>query len=675
MEKKIIAILVCILFFGASVCPSITGYDKHVEKIDYIQDEHETLNLKNDNYNNLIKQAIKSGIISSNNWSEQDKLLPSDGAANEGFGRAASIDGNTALIGALHDDLGGDSGSAYVFTRSGSDWTQQAKLLASDGADDDWFGRSVSLDGDTALIGASVDINDGNGLGSAYVFTRSGTNWTQQAKLLPSDGAEGDWFGYSVSIDEDYALMGAWGDDDNGDWSGSAYVFTRSGTNWTQQAKLLASDGAEGDWFGKSVSLDGDTALIGTPHDDDNEFWSGSAYVFTRSGTDWTQQAKLLASDGAEGDRFGGSVSLDSDTALIGAPCDSNNKIESGSAYVFTRSGTNWTQQAKLLPPVEDETGKGHFGQGVSIDKDYAIIGQPWYYGIEGSGSAYVFTRSGSDWTQQAKLLPSDGAPSDLFGLSLSIDNNYALIGAHRDQDNGENSGSAYIFVNRVPDFTIDGLSPIDLNVTDADGRFINKTFSNIPGAIYTEEDLDGDGELDDRVFIPDAIDGLYTIEVIPEPDAEPTDTYSLKTTFMAVVYNLATDVMIQDIPPEGYNISWPDKPSTPDGPPGGKVGETYTYTSFTSDPDGDDVYYLFDWGDGTDTGWIETGEANHTWSKKGSYKIKVKAKDTHDFESRWSDPLVVTMPRDKAMTNSLLLCFLERFPILQLLFQRLGLQ
>jgi len=160
-------------------------------------------------------------------------------------------------------------------------WPQQDKVAASDGAADDYFGHSVSIDGDYALIGAERDDDSGYWRGSAYVFKRSGTTWTEEAKLTASDGADGDQFGVSVSIDGDYALIGAYCDDDNGEESGSAYVFKRSGTTWTEEAKLTASDGADGDCFGHSVSIDGDYALIGAMFDDDNGEDSGSAYVFT----------------------------------------------------------------------------------------------------------------------------------------------------------------------------------------------------------------------------------------------------------------------------------------------------------------------------------------------------------------------------------------------------------
>jgi hypothetical protein len=225
-----------------------------------------------------------------------------------------------------------------VFTRTGTTWTQQAKLIASDGVTEERFGIELALEGDTALIGSETSDN-GAYSGSVYVFTRTGTTWTQHQKLLASDGAALDWFGFYISLSGDTALFSAAQDDDNGDNSGSAYVFTRIGTNWSQQAKLIASDGAAGDRFSEyAVSLDGDTALIGAAYDDDNGANSGSAYVFTRTGTTWTQQQKVTASDGAANDLFGVSVCLSGGTALITACQDDDNGNESGSAYIFTKS-------------------------------------------------------------------------------------------------------------------------------------------------------------------------------------------------------------------------------------------------------------------------------------------------------------------------------------------------
>ncbi len=380
-------------------------------------------------------------------WLENAKLLPADGVEGDWFGFSVFISGDTAVVGAMWDDDNGtDSGAVYVFTRSGGVWTQQAKLLSADGTSNDGFGRSVSVSGDTAVIGAWGDADNGTASGSAYVFVRSNGVWTQQAKLLPADGAGGDWFGESVSISGDTAIIGARRDTDNGSNSGSAYVFVRSGDVWTQQAKLLPTDGADGDWFGFSVSISGDTALIGAFSDDnENGINSGSTYVFTRSGGVWTQQVKLLPTDGAGEDWFGWSVSVSGDTAVIGAHQDGDNGIHSGSAYVFTHTGGVWTQQAKLLP--SDGAAEDGFGWSVSINGDTAVVGAK-EDDDNGpvSGSAYIFTRSSDTWTQQAKLLPADGAADDEFGRSVSISGDTAVIGAWGDDDNGSKSGSAYIF-------------------------------------------------------------------------------------------------------------------------------------------------------------------------------------------------------------------------------------
>jgi len=382
---------------------------------------------------------------------EQAKLTASDGWAFDYFGYSVSLSGDTALVGAHGDDDNGtDSGSAYVFVRSGTSWTQEAKLIAGDGAAADIFGHSVSLSGDTALVGAQYDNDTGSNSGSAYVFVRQGTGWTQQAKLVAGDGAADDEFGTSVSLSGDTALVGAALDDDNGSWSGSAYVFVRSGTSWTQEAKLLAGDGAAGDYFGYSVSLSGDTALVCAALDNDNGINSGSAYVFARSGTSWTQEAKLLAGHGAADDWFGWSVSVSGDMALVGAYGDDDNGSDSGSAYVFVRSGTSWTQEAKLL--AGDGAWGDRFGGSVSLSGDTALVGARYDDDNGGaSGSAYVFARSGTSWTQTAKLLASGGAANDYFGWSVFLSGDTALVGAYWDDDNGTASGSANVFAPPPP--------------------------------------------------------------------------------------------------------------------------------------------------------------------------------------------------------------------------------
>ena len=229
----------------------------------------------------VLCAAVLAAPAMARTVTEDARLLASDGATGDNFGWSASVSGDTAVVGACRDDdNGSDSGSAYVYVRSGSAWSEQAKLTASDAAADDYFGYSVSVSGDSAVVGAHCDDDNGSNSGSAYAYVRSGSTWAEQAKLLPGDGAADDLFGRSVSVSGDMAVVGADGDDDNGMDSGSAYIFVRSGSIWSEQAKLTASDGAADDRFGSSVSVSGDTAAVGALGDDDNGFSSGSACIF-----------------------------------------------------------------------------------------------------------------------------------------------------------------------------------------------------------------------------------------------------------------------------------------------------------------------------------------------------------------------------------------------------------
>ena len=265
-------------------------------------------------------------------------MTASDGAAWDHFGEFVCISGEYAVVGAKYDDDNGTaSGSAYIFKLDGASWVQYQKLTASDGAAGDSFGCSVSIGGDYAIVGAVLDADNGTDSGSAYIFKRLGTSWIEQQKLTASDADAHDLFGLSVSISGDYAIAGAWGNEDNGPGSGSAYIFKRSGPRWTEQVKLTASDAAAGDEFGRSVALSGSTALVGAPFafDDGAGSASGSAYlVDVATGS---QIAKLTASDAAVFDWFGSSVALSGSTALVGAFGNDDAGINSGSAYIFAR--------------------------------------------------------------------------------------------------------------------------------------------------------------------------------------------------------------------------------------------------------------------------------------------------------------------------------------------------
>ncbi|HET7506577.1 MAG TPA: hypothetical protein VFK02_36405 [Kofleriaceae bacterium] len=391
--------------------------------------------------------SVAEGRLGSLSASQEAKLVASAGADFDLLGLSVAVSGDTALVGASRDDEhGSDAGAAYVFVRSGGSWVRQAKLVAPDGQSNDHFGASVALSGDTALIGATADDDVASDAGAAYVFVRTGATWTLQAKLTAVDGSSADQLGISAALDGDTAVVGTVDDDDLGDRSGAAYVFARSGTAWTQQAKLTAADGAERDQFGISVAVSGGTAVVGAYGDDDLGGSSGAAFVFVRSGGSWSQQAKLLPADGAAGDQFGVAVAISGDTALVGANLDDiDGASDAGSAYVFVRSGGAWSEQAKLVPA--DGAGGDSFGAAVALVGDTAVIGAP-DDGDRGaaSGSAYLYARSAASWSLAAKLLASDGESVDFFGSAVALSGASALIGAPGDDDLASSSGAAYAF-------------------------------------------------------------------------------------------------------------------------------------------------------------------------------------------------------------------------------------
>ena len=357
-------------------------------------------------------------------WTEQQALTASDGAAYDMLGMSVSIDGNTAVAGA--EGKNNNQGAAYVFVRSGGVWSQQAELTAPDAVSGDYFGFNVSVSGDTAVIGAN---GKNTQKGAAYIFVRSAGVWSLQQELTAADGSAGDGFGWPVSVSGDTALIGAPGK--NG-WQGAAYVYVRSGTAWTLQQELTASDGAANDQFGSSASLSGDTAVIGT---DGRYTYQGAAYVFVRSGTAWSQQQELTASDGVAYDYFGNSVSVSGNTALIGA--QSRNSAR-GAAYVFVRNGTAWSQQQELT--ASDSAASNFFGGSVSVYGYTAVIGA--FSAPANKAAAYVFVNGGTAWSQQQELASS--VSGDGFGRSVSISGDTLVVGAVA---GAGGHGAAYPFV------------------------------------------------------------------------------------------------------------------------------------------------------------------------------------------------------------------------------------
>ena len=435
--------------------------------------------------------AIQQAYVKASNTDDMDN-----------FGCSVAVSGDTLAVGAYREDSNAagvdgnqsdnsaeDSGAVYVFTRSGNVWSQQAYLKASNAEADDEFGYSVSVSGDTLVVGAYQEDssaagvngnqtdNSADGSGAAYVFTRSGGVWSQQAYLKASNAEAGDYFGKAVAISGDTVVVGAYNEDSNatgvdGDQadnsmygSGAAYVFTRSGGVWSQQAYLKASNTGIYDHFGNSVAVSGDTLAVGADDEDSSATGvdgnqgdnsadeSGAAYVFTRSGGVWSQQAYLKASNTESEDYFGESVAISGDTVVVGADGEDssatgvngnqgdNSADDSGAAYVFTRSGGTWSQQVYLK--ASNAEADDWFGESVAISDDTLAVGahneDSNATGVDGnqadnsavlSGAAYVFTRDTGLWSQQAYLKASNTGGVDHFGRSVAISGGALAVGA-----------------------------------------------------------------------------------------------------------------------------------------------------------------------------------------------------------------------------------------------------
>jgi len=392
------------------------------------------------NGNQANNSADESGaayvfVRSGSSWVQQAYLKASNTEEGDTFGSVVAISGNTIVVGApaeassttgvnglQTDNSAPGSGAAYVFVRSGSVWTQQAYLKASNTNMNDAFGFSVAVSGDTVVVGANIEASNAVGVngnqadnsalqaGAAYVFVRSGNVWTQQAYLKASNTNAADNFGYAVSVSGETIVVGALQERSNATGvngnqannsllsAGAAYVFTRTGSTWSQQAYLKASNTELRDQFGSSVAVSGDTALVGAIGEDSSAVGvngnqtdnaasgAGAAYVFVRSGSVWSQQAYLKASNSNANDTFGFALALDADTVVVGSPFEESNAL-----------GINGNQLDNSAP---------------------------------GAGAAYVFGRSGTAWKQRAYLKASNTDAGDAFAGSVAVSGGTGLVGA-----------------------------------------------------------------------------------------------------------------------------------------------------------------------------------------------------------------------------------------------------
>ncbi|HTA26134.1 MAG TPA: hypothetical protein VK763_21560 [Terriglobales bacterium] len=383
-------------------------------------------------------------------------LTASDSENDNNFGYSVAIDGNTVVVGTIDSSVG----EAYVFVKPAGGWknmTQTAKLTASDGAEGNEFGDWVAIDGNTIAVGArTAAVNGNQAQGEAYVFVKPSKGWknmTETARLLASDGGAFFDFGTGISVSGNTVVVGAPGPGNNGR-PGSAYVFVQPLSGWvnmTQTTELTSSDGMNGDEFGYTVSVSGDTVLVGAGGHD---LSVGSAYVFVEPPNGWentTETAELSASDHAIGS-FGSSVAMNGDTAIIGAPSEGN-----GAAYLFVEPVNGWsnmTETAKLLAP-----GGVFFGTSVALSLEAAVVGAPFTNPVH-QGSAYVFVKPNGGWQSTSKpnltLAIQFTNGFDNFGESVAISGKTAIIGAN-DAPTSQpckprcvpGSGEAFVFVEQ----------------------------------------------------------------------------------------------------------------------------------------------------------------------------------------------------------------------------------
>ncbi|MEO8438605.1 MAG: FG-GAP repeat protein, partial [Spartobacteria bacterium] len=473
--------------------------------------------------------------LAADDLAQQAYAKASNTDPGDRFGHAVAVSGDTVVVAADYEfsnatGVNGDqsdnsvfvSGAVYVFVRNGTTWSQQAYLKASNTGAGDQFGNSVAVSGDTVVVGAAFESSNATGIngnesdnsaseaGAAYVFVRNGTTWSQQAYLKASNTGAGDSFGISVAVSGNTVVVGADlessnatgvnGDqsDNSASQAGAVYVFVRSGTTWSQQAYLKASNTDAGDAFGISVAVSDDTVSVGANFETSNAtgvngdqsansaFAAGAAYVFVRNGTTWSQQAYLKASNTESFDRFGTSAAVSGDTVVVGAAFESsnatgingdqsnNNAPQAGAAYIFVRNGTTWSQQAYLKASNTD-LGDA-FGISVAVSGDVVVAGAHNEYsnatGVNGdqtdnsaslAGAAYVFERNGTTWSQQAYLKASNTDAGDQFGGSVAVSDSTVVVGAtfedsnatgingNQSNDSATDAGAAYVFAGLGP--------------------------------------------------------------------------------------------------------------------------------------------------------------------------------------------------------------------------------
>jgi MYXO-CTERM domain-containing protein len=413
--------------------------------------------------------------------------LTGDGVAGDGAGASVAVSGDWAVVGAQNHPVNGvKMGAAYVFARTQGKWALHSRLAPKDGAAGDGFGWRVAMDATTIVV-SSADAN--MGVGAAYVYVLSGSRWTEQAEVAPASGTSDLDFGAGLAIDGDTLAVGA---DGQTTAAGAVYVFTRAGTTWSQQARLSPATTQVGWQFGWSVALEADLLVVGNIYGANaSAVQTGTASIFERAGTTWTQTGSLSASDGMDGDEFGWSVSCAGDTVVVGAPQETNGAI--GSAYVYTR-GTSWAAPTEQKLSSPDQTGVQFFGNTVRVDATHLYVAAPFNYTVANPGKIYEFVRSGAGWDPTGHVVATSVQTKDVFGFGFDWDGSTLLVGAdYASVVQQSQQGLAYAFSaadgttwNHQPLQTSDGVNgdAFGTSVAAFNDRIVVGTPSKFKGAL-----------------------------------------------------------------------------------------------------------------------------------------------------------------------------------------------
>jgi hypothetical protein len=405
----------------------------------------------------LALAFLTVAAVPSRGQIEVAKLNATPHGGSDDFGDVVSVSGDVVVVGAQRglNDAGESTGAAYVFRRNGNGWMQEAKLTEASSIVDSAFGCSVSVDGDTIVVGAYYTENSvGVRTEAAYVFGYDGVEWVEKDKLTAHDGMVNDWYGHWVAVEGDIIVVGSFFHDHVSNNAGSCYIYRYNvnSESWQQQRELLPPGPADDDWFGQAVAISGDTVLIGAKRDNDVVSRSGSAYVYRvdNKGTPadpfddiWQLETKLTAPVPGLHDEFGFSVAIDGDMALVGEHRrDIGFEMSAGAAYLFRREGTTWMHQQMLLPDVSHCT--DYFGDAVAIDGGIAVVGAREYVTAGGrTGAAFVYHDCGQQWERVSMIIGSDTTNARQFGLSMSVSGRSIVVGEHHAN---HNAGAVYVF-------------------------------------------------------------------------------------------------------------------------------------------------------------------------------------------------------------------------------------